>query len=346
MILNDNADSVIVQGRVMKVIEQDGLAARLKRHFHEVLAIGLDPQRWAGAAASPAFLREAYTFHTAAVLGTQCLFMMDRGKQPNTPAAIRKHMFEVGKRWDGGVVYVAAGIDSARRKQLIDQKVPFVIPGNQVYLPMLGVDLREHFKSVRGSAESLSPAAQAAFLHLLHRGEGGALSVKELAAALGYSSMSISRAFDELESAGIGTHFIEGKRRLMDLDGPRRGLWERALPLLRSPVAERMQMPRSLVNGKAAGLTALAAYTKVAAPRIPVAAIAVAVWRPTRNKLLHGQISGTDSPGADVEAWTYPPTAVADGPVVDRLSLYLSLRSTADERVEAALEDLLEGMNW
>jgi len=330
----------------MTVVDQDGLEARLRRHFHEVLSIGMDPKRWTGEAALPGFLRETYSFMDATVLGTQCLFMMDRGRQPNTPAAIRKHMFEVGKRWDGGVVYVAAGIDSARRKQLIDQKVAFVIPGNQVYLPMLGIDLREHFKSVRGSAESLSPAAQAAFLHVLHRGEKGALSPKEMAAALGYSSMSMSRAFDELQSAGIGTHFIEGKRRLVDLGGPRRGLWERALPLLRSPVAERMQTPGSLVNGKAAGLTALAVYTNLAEPRIPVVAVASAAWRPIRNKLVHGQLNGTDAPLVDVEAWTYPPTAVADGPVVDRLSLYLSLRGTSDERVEAALDELLEGMTW
>jgi hypothetical protein len=35
-----------------------------------------------------------------------------------------------------------------------------------------------------------------------------------------------------------------------------------------------------------------------------------------------------------------------DGPVVDRLSLYLSLGATTDERVEAALGQLLAGMKW
>ena len=47
-----------------------------------------------------------------------------------------------------------------------------------------------------------------------------------------------------------------------------------------------------------------------------------------------------------MEAWTYPPRAVLDGPVVDRLSLFLSLRGTTDERVEAALGELLAGMKW
>jgi hypothetical protein len=163
-ILNDNADRVAVQRGVMKACSQNELEVRLKRHFREVLSIDLDPRPWSGEDSLPAFLREAYAFRAARILEAPCLFVMDWGAQPNTPAAIRKHLFEVGKRWDGGVVYVSAGIDSACRKQLIDQKVPFVIPGNQVFLPMLGIDLREHFWSVRGAAESLSPATQAAFL--------------------------------------------------------------------------------------------------------------------------------------------------------------------------------------
>ena len=265
---------------------------------------------------------------------------------PTTPATIRKHIFEVQKRWDGEVIYVAARIDSARRKQLIDQKVPIVVPGNQVYLPMLGIDLREHFKSVRGVGESLSPAAQAAFLHLLQHAYKGALSPQEMAGSLGYAAMSMSRAFDELKSAGLGRGSSAGKRRLMEVAGPRGDLWERALTLLRTPVVESMPMPRDLLEGPSAGLTALASYTSIAEPRMPVIAVSAATWRPVRNRFLHEQQAGTVAPLVEVEAWTYPPTAVAEGPTVDRLSLFLSLRGSTDERVEAALNELLGGMKW
>ena len=132
----------------------------------------------------------------------------------------------------------------------------------------------------------------------------------------------------------------------MELADAQRDLWEKALPLLRSPVAESMPMPRDLLDGPAAGLTALASYTSIAEPRMPVIAVSAAAWRPIRNKLVHEQLGGTDAPLVEVEAWIYPPTAVVDGPVVDRLSLFLSLRGTTDERVEAALDELLAGMKW
>ena len=274
--------------------------------------------------------------------------MIDRGSQTNTPAAIKKHMFEVRKKWEGEIVYVASGIDSARRKQLIDQRVAFVVPGNQVYLPVLGVDLREHFRSVRGAAETLSPATQAAFLHALHRNRRGAFSPHEMAAALGYSSMTLSRAFDELESAGIGRHFSEGKRRLMELAGPGRELWEKARPMLRSPVAGSVVVAasRDVLKAQKAGLTALATYTNLAEPRTPVVAIARSAWAGIRNRFSLADASPSEQPAVKVELWTYPPAAVANEPVVDRLSLFLSLRGTADERVEAALDELIEGMQW
>jgi hypothetical protein len=56
MILNDNVDQVVVQMSVMKVVDQNGLEARLTRHFRKVLSIGLDVKRWPGETSLPAFL--------------------------------------------------------------------------------------------------------------------------------------------------------------------------------------------------------------------------------------------------------------------------------------------------
>ena len=192
----------------------------------------------------------------------------------------------------------------------------------------------------------MSPAAQAAFLHVLQNPDKGAFSPQEMAESLGYSSMSMSRVFDELESSGLGRGSSIGKRRLMELVDAKGELWERALPLLRSPVAESMPVPMNLLGGPAAGLTALASYTSIAEPRLPVIAVSAATWRPIRNKLVHEQLGGSDVPLVEVEAWIYPPKAVVGGPVVDRLSLFLSLKGTPDERVEAALDELLAGMKW
>lgn len=67
-------------------------------------------------------------------------------------------------------IYVTDALASYERKRLIEQKVPFIVPGNQLYLPELGIDLREYFRQRAGSAESpLSPSAQALLITALLR---------------------------------------------------------------------------------------------------------------------------------------------------------------------------------
>jgi hypothetical protein len=78
---------------------------------------------------------------------------MNRGVQPYTPAAVRKLLFEVDASRGGKVVHPAFGIECSRRKQLFDQRVPFIMPQNQVFLPMLGINLREHRGKVREATE-------------------------------------------------------------------------------------------------------------------------------------------------------------------------------------------------
>jgi hypothetical protein len=332
----------------MNVENLKELENRLGKYLREVLSISLEMGPWEGAASVPVFLREAYGFAVGKGLDAPCLFLLDRDLQPLTPVAIRKHVFEVGKKWTGDVVYVARAVDSSRRKQLIDQRVPFVVPGNQAYLPMLGTDLREHFRHVRGAADTLGPATQAVLLHALHHGERDSYSPRDLASALGYSGMTLTRAFNELESAGIGRHYSQGKRRLMELKGSRRALWEIALPLMRSPVTRRVSIEGSAVplGTPAAGLSALAIYTNLAEPDSPVSAVTNAEWAALKGRMLRNVGSAQASFSIEIELWSYPPASVVGGKAVDRLSLYLSLRETRDERIEAALEDLLEGMQW
>ena len=178
---------------------------------------------------------------------------------------------------------------------------------------MLGIDLREHFKSVRGPVKSLSPAAQAAFLHVLQHPEKGALSPQEMAGTLGYASMSMSRAFDELESAGLGRGSTAGKRRLMELPGAKGDLWERALPLLRSPVAESMRIPRDLWTDRQRGSVPWRITPASLNRACPSSSFCRHVAAES-NKLVHEQTGGANAPLVEVEAWTYPPKAVSDGP--------------------------------
>lgn len=53
-----------------------------------------------------------------------------------------------------------------------------------------------------------------------------------------------------------------------------------------------------------------------------------------------------DEADLEVEVWTYKPSLLSEGPAVDQLSLYLSLRDDTDERVQSALDEMMRGVTW
>jgi len=324
------------------------LIHQLDLYVREVLGISIAPHPWERSSGLPQYLRGLYRFFKIDVLGTDCVLMTDTGEAEQTPAAIGKHLDQVRARHDVAVVYVREAVTSYNRKRLIEQKVPFIIPGNQMYLPMLGIDLREHLKRLREKKLVFSPATQAFLLHVLMKIGTGTATPAEIAHRLGYSAMTMTRAFDELETADIGEHSVDGKERHLRFTESGKHLWERVLPYLKTPVKKRLYITESMQtrNGILAGLGALARYTMLAETKIPTYAFSANEWKAQipQGKILEPALP---EPGSiEIELWKYSPALFAQAGKVDRLSLYLSLKDSVDERVQSALEVLLKEMEW
>jgi hypothetical protein len=95
-----------------------------------------------------------------------------------------------------------------------------------------------------------------------------------------------------------------------------------------------------------AGLSALAEYSMLAPPPHAVVAVARDVWA---TKTRHGEFERLPpeaQEGSEVEVWSYDPQLFAAGGVVDRFSLYLSLKDDEDERTQTALDEMMERIEW
>lgn len=324
------------------------LIHQLEQYLRETIGIPGAPHPWEKSSGLPQYLRERYRFFRMNVLGTECVFMADPGEEEQTPAVIGKHLDQVRSRHQVEAVYVRSAVTSYNRKRLIERKVPFIIPGNQLYLPMLGIDLREHLKRLREKKPVFSPSTQALILHILWHKETGAVTPAEIAQRLGYSAMTMTRAFDELETAGIGENSVLGKERHLRFAERGKPLWEKVLPYLNTPVRKRLYAASSLQTGKGslAGQSALARYTMLAEPKVPVFAFSADEWkvRLRQDRIL--ELTLPEPGGFEIELWKYAPAQFAEAGRVDRLSLYLSLQDNTDERVQSALDALLGGMEW
>jgi len=326
-----------------------GELSQFKRYLHGTLGTEVSPTPWDEGTRLPFFLRNLYTFFKVRLLEASCLLMLDQNEQEQSPATVRKHIDQVKAKWDGEVVYVRARVTAYNRKRLIEHKLPFVVPGNQMYLPMLGIDLREHFKKLRTETHKFSPSTQALVIYvLLHGTTKRIFTPAEMAGRLGYSAMTMTRAFDELESADLSDIFLEGRERCARFAESAKDTWAKAQPFLRNPVKKRLHIKPLNADppGPRAGLTALANYTMLAEPANPIIALSGEDWKSLQQRHRVNEFPSPEPGALEIEVWSYAPSLFAKGKVVDRLSLYLSLMERQDERVEAALEEMMKGLQW
>ena len=327
----------------------DPLIEEIMAYIKNTLAVALVIKSWDGGLDLPFFLKEQYAFYQTEITTIPCILMVSKDKQDATPALVRKHIDLLRPKTSGKeIIYVRKQLSSFNRKRLIEHKVCFIIPGNQMYIPFLGVDFREHFKTLRSQPETLSPSAQVVILHALLKGQQKILRLSDLAKQYGYSVMTISRAFSEIESLGLAEVTIHGRKREMILKGTKQEVWEKALDFLRTPAIHRLYLDQSVIvpNGLYAGLSALAQYSSLAESSNPVLAVSSSTGRSLTLKYRTDELSIQDLHVQEIEVWSYDPKFFADTDVVDRLSLFLSLCDEKDERVEAALEQMLKEMPW
>jgi DNA-binding MarR family transcriptional regulator len=320
----------------------------LERYVNDALGVFVKTTSWSGASRLPHFLRERYRFAKAELLGLPVLLVIDTSSEEQSPAVVRKHMEMLQPKHTGELIYVRGQVTAYNRKRLIEQKVPFIVPGNQMYLPMLAIDLREHFRRIRKELPTFSPSTQVVVLYALLRDAGKVLIPSEIAPLLGYSPMTMTRAFDELEAADLAEITVRGRERCLRFNGDRKEIWEKAQSFLRSPVSKRLFIRRTddAVGAVPAGLSALAHYTMLAAPAYATDALSREDWKALRKRHKTIEVPAQDPDASEIEVWWYPPALFAERGFVDPLSLYLSLKADHDERTEAAQEEMIEKFQW
>jgi hypothetical protein len=161
--------------------------------------------------------------------------------------------------------------------------------------------------------------------------------------------MTMSRALDELERADLGESLRTRRERCLRIAESKLEVWKKAQQFLRSPVRSchpvQMVRPQALPFPRA-GLSALAHHTRLAEPKMVAVALSREEWRAFQERDTVTETSADDPDGLIVEVWDYAPGLFAAEGVVDRLSLYLCLRETKDERVETALDELMADAAW
>lgn len=328
------------------------LVPATRKYLQEVLGIHTPEEKpWAQANALPYFLHDAFRFVELELLGRPVVLAIASSNEKLVLGDIRTQLDKVRRQGEQPVVFVTDALASYERKRLIEQKVPFIVPGNQLYLPDLGLDLREHFRQrAPSTGASLSPSTQAILISaLMNEPLATDWHPARLASDMSYTPMTLSRAVRELNAAGLATTHKVGRSQCLHRELPPQEIWKMARPLLRSPVRRTVWvMNDTLPAGhpwRLAGLSALARDSMLTDPKRPVYALTSAQWREALKAGAREAPETSDAAQA-LELWIYDPALVPGRATVDPLSLTLSLQDSTDERVLQALDELKEQLPW
>jgi hypothetical protein len=296
----------------------------------------------------PLFLRERYQFLRAALYGRQLYFAIEKTKPGEL--SVPKYASEaelLKKRLSADVILIFERLPSYLRNRFVKQGVPFIVPGTQMFLPTLMIDLREHFsKADMRIPGKLSPTSQVVVLYHILKAPLPPEPLVRLAKRLGYSAMAMSKAQEELLAAKLCRVERAGRTILLRFELRGRDLWQKAEPLLATPVKRthwvRWGQPRPrAVN---AGVTALSQVSMLTDEQLPTCAMRD---KDVVSALSKGKIvpcEGREEAQARMEAWKYDPWLLAENGTADRCSLYLSLRNNADERIQKEIQFLIDGL--
>lgn len=325
---------------------------RMIGYFQRLIGVTLTIEEWSSSARLPIMFTHHFKFLNSSLQGREVLFVLCRFELEGFE--IRKHAQKIQRFFDGIIIYVLAGGTIKVRNDLISLKIPFVIPGYQMYLPWFFIDLREAARK-RGEvylerSASLSPAAQALALKLIKSGSGESMTTAMICKWTGFSKMTVSKAMRELAVFSCVNIHAERRSNSISLSGTKTDAWLQLVEKLRSPVSKIyfIETPQEDLTGQCfmAGEQALAALSMLGDPTLETYACSKTSWARLSERYAWSdspaQFENNCLPYRRMEVWSYDPALLSEQDMVDVASLYLSLKPEPDERIQKELESLLK----
>ena len=285
----------------------------------------------------PNFIATRYRLQMVSMNEQKMVFLYPKAELEQIEV-LKKHIARIQKNENLPVVLVLKELSYRQKEYLIREKIPFIVEGKQIYLPFMALYLQERCSAEKKSREEILPSAHMLLLHFIY---GGAqeLSTSQAAKDLELTPTSISRASRQLEEMGLLHIRKVGVQRIMQSEDSPKTLFQKAGDKLLNPIKRTIYIPKKYVGTELleSGYSALAEYSMLNTPNVRCyAAERISQWKDVMtNSLQNSQVQ------VAVEMWRYNPRKLSTRNTVDELSLALALREDADERVEEAIEEML-----
>ncbi len=288
----------------------------------------------------PLFMRKGFCFYEGELAGRVILFIYPKDKEIPPPKQLQVQVEKIEELYGKNAVLVLEHVEPYMRNQLIQKRMAFAVPDEQLYIPWMFIALDERKRMKLTQVETFYPATQALLIYHLWKQPLNGLNLKEIAVHLDYTAMTVTRAVRELEAANVCTTH-GGRQKIVEFEGENREVWQRAKPYMKNPVQKELKAMSTgyAVKWTVAGINALAAYTNLDSGYDNTFAVKKEEYKKQEQTTIAAE------PGeATVQLWNYDPAVLAKDRIADPFSVYLCLKDHEDERVQIAIEEMMEGV--
>lgn len=294
----------------------------------------------------PFFLQE-YDYYLLDFGGHRLILAGYRKKTVIDPLQLKKQA-ELISGYLGGmlVVFVLKVYTPFIRRRLIKEKINFIAPEEQLYLPDLLIDFRESIRQFRPYSGFLTPAAQLLLLYHIQVESLENRPFKDIAVILDYSGKTVTRVAEELKTKEL-CDITGTKEKQFQFLSDKRGIWDQAQSMMQSPVLRVYTMDADLLPEYPITYDgALSHYTFLSnRPGVSYALSKGDYLYLKSFKSLY-LLEGITADKVRLEVWKYDPRILSNDEYVDPLSLYLCFRDDKNERVQGELPKLIEQVSW
>lgn len=286
----------------------------------------------------PNYILSRYQVKIATLDEQKAIFVYPKGELDSVDA-IKKHMEKVESVEGGRAVLILDHLTYRQKQYLLRDKIPFIVEGKQIYLPFMGVYLQERSDSEKKEPEKMLPSAQLLLLYYIYNG-CREMATSDACRPLSFTSTSISRASRQLEDLQLIETEKRGVQKVMLSDKSPEELFFAAKDIMCNPVKRTIYVSKEEVPDTflISGYSALSELTMINPSSVECRATdSISAWENNSSN----RIQNTDEQFA-LELWRYNPRKLSEGACVDRLSLALALKDDSDERIEEAVEEMLQ----
>lgn len=304
----------------------------------DIFGMQVQYETWNKKNALPMYIAGSYDFAVAILNGCRCI-MLSSTEEIVTLPALKKQIKKIQEIENIPVVIKLPTISSYRRKKMIESGVPF-ITGKQAFLPFMGTFLTKENEENVEVTKLMFSAQQLALMYLYNNSKK--LYVSDATKKLPFTAMTMSRAVKQLEATGLFHATKDGVNKVIESDYCEVELYEKIKEYMTSPIRKIGYLNKDDITTDMilAGDGVLSEATMLNPNRVKTYAVYAKFF--AKENLVNELIDPDEQ--VRVELWEYDPKQFSVDNMADRLSVALSFIGNEDERVEEAIEELVEGV--